>query len=90
MNELKDYSNDGINKLKKLIGVVGEDKLGKELLKFKSIEEEFRINYLNEVCSGERNTPEYREIANAFLDFQEKKINKATFESVKKKYSHLL
>lgn len=90
MSEIKDYSNEGINRVKRLVGIASDEKIGKECLKYDSIREEFRKNFITKTCQGNKNTPEYIELANAYLDYELKLINKVTFEKLKFKYKHLL
>lgn len=90
MTEITDYSEDGINRVKSLVGIASDEKIGKECLKYDSIQEEFRKNFIAQTCQGSKNTPEHIELANAYLDYKLKLINKVTFEKLKLKYKHLL
>ena len=90
MTEITDYSDDGINRVKSLVGIASNDKIGKECLKYDSIQEEFRKNFIAQTCQGNKNTPEHIELANAYLDYELKLINKVTFAQIKEKHKNLL
>jgi len=90
MSDIMDYSEDGINKLRKLVGKISDQKLGEKCLDYDSINQEFRNNLLKTVCVGDRDTPEFKEITLAYCDYKQGIIKKTTFEKLKSKYKHLL